>query len=374
MKSPQSRAMRVAIFSADDKLRANLAGQFKALASHDMLQNSLEGFLTGRMNVKPQAIVLDVGRGDILEDPRLSAARERWGEIPIIVISDEMSAAHARLLVRLRALDWLQKPLDPKDLVRVLAQVQDDGHGASRVVTFAGASSGAGGSTMALLAAAHIAEGAVPGQTCVVDLDFQQASVGSYVNVFNEYDLSGVVAQPDRLDAELLETLRLERERLAIYSFERPELSFAPTGRDFVLRLLDLAAISHRQVVIDLPRLETPWYADVLAGSDIVFIVFELNVPSLRQARHVLERAREARGSGDNIYPIANKAAFKLIGNPISRKDVGKIFTDGGLYSVARDDATALDALNRGMLPGEIARSSRMVKEANRVFESIFDK
>jgi pilus assembly protein CpaE len=129
--------------------------------------------------------------------------------------------------------------------------------------------------------------------------------------------------------------------------------------------------VAHRQVVIDLPRLETPWFSEVVSGSDVVFVVFELNIPSLRQARQILKRVREARGGSENVLPIANKAKFKLLGNPISRKDVAKVFTNGAVFSVARDDALATDALNRAMLPPEISKRSKFVKEATHVFRTI---
>lgn len=379
MKSPVARPVRpaVAVYSADPALRNVIAGQLTSLAAYQVTQADTETFLAGNPGRNaPSAIILDVGDGAMLEDPRLGVARERWGTVPIVAISNSMPPERARQLVRLRAVDWLQQPIEARDLVGALTHAAGTGQSApSKVVTFVSASGGAGATTLALMAAQYLADKAEPGETCLVDLDFQQANAGAYLNLINEFDLSGVAAQPERLDSELLETVKLERNpKLAVYSFERPDLSFAASGRAFVLRLLDLAALAHRQTVIDLPRLETPWFPDVVRGSDIVFVVFELNIPSLRQARGVLQRVREARGNSDGVFPIASKNTFKLIGNPISRKDVAKIFTSGAVFSVARDDALAGDALNRGMLPSDIARHSRMVKEAEHVFSTVLSK
>ena len=379
MKSPVSRPPRasVAVYSADPALRSTIAGHLAGLANYQLVQADTEAFLSGHAGRSaPSAIILDVGDGALLEDGRLGVARERWGTVPIVAISEDMPPERARQLVRLRAVDWLQQPIEAGELIGALAHASGSGQSApSKVVTFVSASGGAGATTLALMAAQHLADSAGAGDTCLVDLDFQQASCGAYLNLVNEFDLSGVAAQPERLDAELLDTIKLERNpKLALYSFERPELSFAPSGRAFVLRLLDLAALAHRQTVIDLPRLETPCFPDVVRASDFVFVVFELNIPSLRQARGVLQRVREARGNSDGVFPIASKNTFKLIGNPISRKDVAKIFTSGAVFSVARDDALASDAMNRGMLPSDISRRSRMVKEAEHVFTTVFSK
>ena len=377
MKLPVSKPARplVAIYSADPALRSTIATMLGA--AYEATQGDAETFLGGRGGkTAPSAIILDVGDGTMLGDARLGVARDRAGATPIIVLSRDMPADRARQLVRLRAVDWLEQPFESNDLAGALAHaVGPSRQGAGRVVTFVSASGGAGATTLALMAAQHLADGAGPGQTCLVDLDFQQASCGAYLNLINEFDLSGVAAQPERLDTELLETIKLERNsKLALYSFERPDLSFAASGRDFVLRLLDLASLAHQQVVIDLPRLATPWFPDVVRGSDIVFVVFELNIPSLRQARQVLQRVREARGNGEKVYPIASKNTFKLIGNPISRKDVAKIFTSGEVFSVARDDALAGEALNRGLLPSDISRRSKLVREAEHVFRTVLSK
>jgi pilus assembly protein CpaE len=379
MKSPVSKPARplVAVYSADPALRSMIAGQLAGPAAYEVIQGDLELFLGGRGgHAASSAIILDVGDGAMLGDARLEAARERWGATPIVVISRDMPAERARQLMRLRAVDWLEQPFEASDLAGALTHAAGSNRSAAtKVVTFVSASGGAGATTLALMAAQFLADGAGPGQTCLVDLDFQQASCGAYLNLVNEFDLSGVAVQPDRLDTELLETIKLERNpKLALYSFERPDLSFAATGRDFVLRLLDLAALAHQQIVIDLPRLETPWFSDVVHGSDIVFVVFELNIPSLRQARRVLQRVREARGHGDKVFPIASKNTFKLIGNPISRKDVAKIFTSGEVFSVARDDNLAGEALNRGMLPSDISRRSKLVREAEHVFRTVLPK
>lgn len=376
MKLSVSRPVRaaIAVYSADRGLRDTIAGYLGGAGGYQAMLADTDAFLSGRTSQPaPAAIILDVGDGSLLEDTRLQAARERWGAVPIVAISQDMSPDRARQLVRLRAVDWLQQPLEAKELLAALTHASGAGRAEpSKVVTFVSASGGAGATTLALMAAQHLADKAAPGETCVVDLDFQQANCGAYLNLVNEFDLSGIAAQPERLDSELLDTIKLERgPRLALYSFDRPELSFAASGRAFVLRLLDLAALAHRQTVIDLPRLETPWFGDVVRGSDIVFVVFELNIPSLRQARHVLQRVREARDNGDGVFPIANKTTFKLIGNPISRKDVARIFTSGAVFSVARDDALAADALNRGVLPSDISKHSRLVKEAEHVFSTV---
>jgi pilus assembly protein CpaE len=220
--------------------------------------------------------------------------RERGSSIPVIAVSAELAPDRMRNLVRINASDWLRKPLDGKELLNAVT-FHDSGSHASRssVVTFISASGGAGATTLALSAAKHLSDKSAQhaAGTCLVDLDFQNANCGGYLNLFNHFDIEGIVAQPDRLDVELMDVIKLTREPgFTIYSFERPSLPFEPMGRDFVLKLLDLIAYRFENVIVDLPNLDTPWHSSVLSTSDEIFVVFELNVASLRQAKRLYSR------------------------------------------------------------------------------------
>ena len=194
MKSPVSRPPRasVAVYSADPALRSTIAGHLAGLANYQLVQADTEAFLSGHAGRSaPSAIILDVGDGALLEDGRLGVARERWGTVPIVAISEDMPPERARQLVRLRAVDWLQQPIEAGELIGALAHASGSGQSApSKVVTFVSASGGAGATTLALMAAQHLADSAGAGDTCLVDLDFQQASCGAYLNLVNEFDLS----------------------------------------------------------------------------------------------------------------------------------------------------------------------------------------
>lgn len=381
MTDPQTMKTRrrpVAIFSSDRRFRAEAASRLNSLAVYEVIEGDDDAFLAGSIQEgTPRLIVLDVHDGALLANARLQQAREAWGEVPIIAVSIDLRPDKVRELVRLRPVDWLRKPVDGKDLVNSV--VQNDGLSQvpdSRVFTFIGASGGAGATTLALSAAGYLAEAAKSDdETCLVDLDFQSASCASYLNLANEFDLENVVTRPDRLDIELLDVIKVEREPgLTLFSFERPEMPFTEKGHDFVLRLLDLAAFRYRDVVIDLPNLATPWFDDVLRNSNRIFLVCELNIPSLRQARKLIRHVRELKGNADAVSVIANKQVRSLFSQPIMPKDAEKIFGDKSVSTITRNDELMAEALNRAALPSEVAKSARTVKEMHRLFEAMADE
>ena len=73
---------------------------------------------------------------------------------------------------------------------------------------------------------------------------------------------------------------------------------------DMVTRLLDLVSSHFEYVVIDMPRTWFSWTDSVLLGSNKLFIVSEMTVPSLKQAKGAGRRdpraaRRRAAAAGD---------------------------------------------------------------------------
>jgi len=374
MVPPKAKTRRkpIAVFSSDKAFLAETVSRLNALAIYDVVEGEPRAFLAGRPpQERPTLVVLDIAHGELLTDPQLLSAKETWGDTPILAISAELGSDKVRQLVRLGAVDWFRKPVDAKELINSV--IQHDGLskvGESRVSTFISATGGAGATTMALAAASVLAKKAKsPDETCIVDLDFEGASCSSYLNLVNEFALDDVVNQPGRLDIELLDVIKLERDPgITLFSFERADMPFTRNGRDFVLRLLDLAAFRYQDVIIDLPNLSTPWFNDVLRNSNRIFVVCEFNIPSLRQARHLVRRVREQRGNSDMVTIIVNKDSSSLFRRPISRKDAEKIFADKEIHTIARDDALMNEALNRALLPSDISPRSRTVKNMQKLF------
>lgn len=373
-----TRRKQIALYSGDPHFRREIATWLEALAIYDVQVVEPDAFLKGAAaGGRPSIIILDIAEGEILESPGLMEARASWPQVPLIAISSELRPDQMRNLVRLNASDWLHKPLDGKELLNAVT-FHDSGSQAnkSRIVTFVGASGGAGATTLALAAAEYLAAKSPEraASTCLVDLDFQSANCGAYLNLFNQFDLAGIVAQPDRLDVELMDVIKLSRPRgLTIYSFERPELPFEPHGSDFVFKLLDLAAYRFDDIVIDLPNLEAAWQKPVLSTSDEVFIVFELNLAALRQAKRLYSKIRELRGNGASITLVANKQKRKWFGNHFSRKDLEKVFKAPNIRSISFDRTLLTDSLNRAILPAEVDARARFNKEVKAMFRDRLD-
>jgi len=357
----------LAVFSSDLVFRGELAGSLGRGGIYSVTEADSLDFVEARGNLaRADIIVLDVGDGAMLDDPRIATVHERHANVPFFIVSDALGPDRARQVVRLQARDWLQKPFNDTEFLATLTRVDSAPNAEqSRVTTVIGAAGGAGATTIALMAMAQLAKGATDGQVALADLDFQTASSSSYLNLQSEFDIDAIAANPERLDLELLDTIKLHHApNMALYSFERPHLSFSPVAKRFVLGLLDLLSARYRDVIVDLPNLATPWFDDVVRHSDRVIIVFEVNIPSMRLANRLLRHVVEIRGNNKDVRAVANKASFKLFGNAISRRDVSKLLGIDRFDELARDDVLLVDSINRALLPTEIAGRSHFVRQA----------
>lgn len=377
-KIQPTRRKRIALYSADARFKHEVATRLDALAIYDVQVADTDAFLDGpKAEARPSIVIFDVGDGQVLDNERLTEARAAWASVPLIALSGELQSEQMRAVVRLNAADWLRKPVDPKELINAVT-FHDSGSEAnkSRVITFIGANGGAGATTLALSAADYLSRKSAQNAagTCIVDLDFQHANCSGYLNIYNEFDLGGVVSNPNRLDVELMDIIKLTHKRgFTLYSFERPSLPFDPGGEQFVFRLLDLAAYRFDDVIIDLPSIETPWQKTVLSTSDEIFLVFELNVASLRRAKAIYSRIRELRGSAANVTLVANKRKRKLFGNHFSNSELEKIFKMPRIKAVSLDAPLLSDALNRALLPSEVHAGARFNKDLTSIFRERLD-
>lgn len=366
MVSTQRRPIEV--YSDDADFIGEVVARLDALAIYDVRSLPTDSFINSHSEARQACVaIIDVEDSEFLHDPRTLESVKLKSGIPIIAVAKELSAQDMRSVLKLNAADLLYKPVDGKELVKtVAAQASVSLVSNSNIKTFISANGGAGASTLALSVADRLAlDSPVKGvDCCLVDLDFQSAACSVYLNQTNEFDLTGIIEHPSRLDVEILDVLRMPSESgFSLYSFDFPSLPFSHNGPDFVLKLLDLVAYRYENIVIDLPYLDSPWQNSVITASDTVYIVFEMNLASLRQTGKLLQHIRDLRGDDFDVRLIANKAKRKMFGNHISVKEIKKLFNHDKIDTVRFDPDIVTEAVNRGMLPSQVQSKSRFTKD-----------
>lgn len=275
------------------------------------------------------AVIVDLDASNVEDFESLQKIKRMLGaNTEIIVISSDFSPAATRILIQLKVADFLVKPVQTSDLVRAcnnaLKQSGEDAQMEPQFLAFMPASGGVGTTIAALETAAILNRYGKPlgRTTCVVDLNFQHGSCAEYLDIEPRFDISEIENAPERLDRQLLDVMLSKHESgLSVISAPNQPTEMRTFKPALVVRLLDLVSAYFDYVVIDLPRTWFPWTDTVIMGSNKLFIIADMTVPSIRHAKRLIDAVEEK---------IGNQADPKVIVNRMDQRknETGLNYTD----------------------------------------------
>lgn len=315
---------------------------------------------------------LDTGREeDMAALSRLMLRIGHWP--PVVVITQSFDAQAARTLLQMRVADCLVKPVPPIELVRTCARVTKPAaaeQAEAQIYTFLPAVGGAGVTTLAIQSAMLLLNGGQKRRTstCLVDLNFQHGACADYLDLEPRLDLSEVEPRPERLDRQLLEVMtNYHASGLAVIAAPNKPAEMRSFDPDVVTRLLDLVASNFENVVIDMPRTWFSWTDSVLLGSNRLFIVSEMTVPSLKHTRKLVAAIRERMPDGPQPQVIVNRFEERLFVPGVKKNDIeqalGQDFTAAipNIYRLVRE------AIDRGVPLDEIKPGNKITRELKKL-------
>jgi pilus assembly protein CpaE len=255
----------------------------------------------------------------------------------------------------MKVADFLVKPVQPVELVRTCARVaRPSGTDAieAQIYTFLPAVGGAGVTTLAIETAMLLLNSGQRGRpsTCLVDLDFQHGACADYLDLEPRLDLKEIEPRPERLDQQLLEIMLAHHASgLAVIAAPNRPAEMRTFDPDMVTRLLDLVSSHFDYVVIDMPRTWFSWTDSVLLGSNRLFIVSELSVPSLRHAKQLVAAIRERLGDGPLPQVIVNRFEQRMFDPGVKKTDIEQALGEDLLGTIPNNYRLVREAIDRGV-------------------------
>ena len=274
---------------------------------------------------------------------------------PVVVVTQSFDAEVARSLLQMRVADFLVKPVQPIELVRTCARVARSTVAETKeaqICTFIPAVGGAGVTTLAIQTALLLLNSGqrVRPTVCLVDLDFQHGACADYLDLEPRLDLKEIEPRPERLDRQLLEIMLSHHasglEVIAAPNRPAEMRSFDP---DMVTRLLDLVSSHFDYVVIDMPRTWFSWTDSVLLGSNRPFIVSEMTVPSIRQAKALVAAIRERLGDGPQPRVVVNRFEQRMFDPGLKKTDIEQALGDAFAGTIPNNYRLVREAIDRGV-------------------------
>jgi pilus assembly protein CpaE len=296
---------------------------------------------------------------------RLVARIGAWP--PVVVITQAFDAEVARRLLQMRAADFLVKPVQPVELVRTCARVARPAgpseNTEAQIYTFVPAVGGAGVTTLAIQTALLLLNNGARERlsTCLVDLNFQHGACADYLDLEPRLDLKEIEPRPERLDRQLLEIMLAHHSSgLAVIAAPNSPAEMRSFDPDMVTRLLDLVSSHFDYVVIDMPRTWFSWTDSVLLGSNNLFIVSEMTVPSLRHAKGLVAAIHERLGEGPHPQVIVNRFEQRMFSPGLKKTDIEQAIGEDFAAVIPNNYRLVREAIDRGVPLDEVKQGNNI--------------
>jgi len=287
----------------------------------------------------------------------------------VIVIGSANDVAVYRELLFRGVSDYAVAPLDSLAIITLISRVyqESDTSRFGRVLAFVGASGGAGSSTIAQNVATTIAR-SYGCSVIFADLDLPFGTAGLCFDLNPSENISHALNDGDRLDDLLLERLLAKHEdHLQVLTAPASLDQTHELAEDAFERVLDVAQANASFVVVDVPRVWTPWVQKTLLAADEVIITALPNLASFRNLKNLIELLKKARPNDEPPKLILNQ-----IGVPKRAELKPEHFaTSLKLQPIAciPFDISVASAGNHGVMIADAAPKSAVVKSMINIAE-----
>lgn len=239
----------------------------------------------------------------------------------------------------------------------------------SQSIVFIGAKGGAGTTTVAVNCAVEIAR-LSKRSTVIVDLKGGTGEIGLFLGVRSRYSLLDALDNLHRLDSEFVKELTTKHKSgLDILTgsdqWERPGPSDVPALEE-VLRLL---SSQNEYVIVDAGSQINAVTTSALYAADMICVVANPDVPSVRNAQRIIDRLRQLGPCGDRVRLLLNRAAEPF---PIPRAQIEAAIGHPIDHSFPSDYKTVSAALNSGV-PLALTGNSEMASQFDRFTRRILE-
>lgn len=289
----------------------------------------------------------------------------------LVALVRDPSVQLVRQLMRSGVSDVLPLPLAHDDIAKAIRELarapraeRTEDHGLGKVVTVVRSTSGVGATTLITQAAGIQAsrDKAAGGATLVIDLDLQYGNVASYLGLTPSLTVEDLIESGPRLDRAMLLAACCETQGGArVLAAPQEIIPITDIDTDQILNLINLAKRDFRTILLDLPCDWTDWSLSAVGAADLIVLVIELNVASLRQARRQLNLLASQGLGNVPVMLVANRVQEHLF-RTIDFSDAERILEHPVSFTIANDYELLSSAQDQGVQIGDIRSHSRISK------------
>ncbi len=184
----------------------------------------------------------------------------------------------------------------------------------------------------------------------LVDLDLALGDADVALDLIPDHTLADVALNIERLDMAFLKRALVKHEATGLLLLAHP-MQMQDVGlihEDHLQRLLNLLRASYTHLVLDLSKGLTPTDLTALRMADVILLVAQLELSSLRNVVRMLMTLGTEEGLSDKVKVIINRVGSTLEGD-ISLKKAEETIQKPIFFQIPNDSKAMFESRNAGV-------------------------
>jgi pilus assembly protein CpaE len=364
--------LKIGLVIAGQELSNEVQGCLKALPVRVLLQQDAVGDVTAFLDqidqLRLDVLVLDLVR---LAEPFETLIRRvrSCASAPLVIALNDRADPEIILgAIRAGANEFLYPPLEAgllKALERLSAEREKmqppPARHVGKTLGFVSAKGGCGATTIACHVAVEIQK-LTAQEVLLADLDLDAGLVGFLMNSKSSYTIMDAVRNVNRLDASYWKALVSNGHAgVEVISAPPPAVAREAPNGDQMREVIRFMRSSYDWIVTDLGRSLSQLTAAIFQEIDETYVIATLDLPTLNQARHLIQSLLDTGYSRNRLRLILNRMPKrpdfepgqiqKVLGVPIfemlpnSYPELFEAYSERNLLPAATELAKSLNGL-----------------------------
>jgi pilus assembly protein CpaE len=316
-----------------------------------------------------RVLVIEVDPGQPATLRRVRSIRSDYPDLKIIAALAQTDVALVKTLVRQGICDVAELPFQPDELAAQILDAANEIFDLRDEIPLAPLyavvrSVGGSGSTTVLthLAAALAKHAGADTRICVADFDLQGGEVAAFVGASAPVTLGTLLEAGDRLDDAVVSSAILDsRYGFALVAAPDTIMPLDFAGPELINKVLTALRQQFAFVLVDLPADWTNWSLSIAANANLVLMVTDSTIASLRQGRRKIDLLESVGVKREAIKLIANRTERRLF-RTVGTADISEALR-AEVIATLGDEAGALRAAqDQGVLLSDTSGRNAFVR------------
>jgi pilus assembly protein CpaE len=304
---------------------------------------------------KPDVVIvaLDADQAKALQ--LIGSLKLEHPDLPILAISARGDGQSILQALRSGAKEFLTQPVVLEELWTALQRIAPQGasNGAvatnSLVIAVLGSRGGIGSTSLAVNLGSTLAQ-EKGNNVALLDLDLAMGDADVALDLIGDHTLADVAQNIDRLDMQFLRrSLAKHSTGLALLPHPLRLEELGLIHEDHLQRLIGLLRASYSHLILDLSKSFTGTDLTALRLADVILLVSQLELSSIRNAVRILHTLGEENGLGEKVRVILNRVGSDFWEGDISLKKAEETIGRPFFWKVPNDFKAMMGARAAGV-------------------------